>query len=481
MFFDTPIYILFLAFVVVVYWRLSWRYQNILLLLSSYVFYGWWDWRFLGLIFISTVVDYFCANYIESSDNQVQRKCAIVVSVTVNLGFLGFFKYWNFFVDSFAQAMEAMGIQASANTLQILLPPAISFYTFQALAYVVDVYLRRIKPAKSIVDYALFISLFPHLIAGPIQRASHLLPQVQAPRIYGSDRFLGGMSLIVAGLFRKCVVADNCALLADGAFGGKLGDPGLFVFAIGAYAFAWQIYGDFSGYSNIARGSAQLLGFHFMVNFRQPYLAVSLQEFWHRWHISLSTWLRDYVYIPLGGNHHGQIRTYSNLILTMTIGGVWHGANWTFVVWGAMHGSILSVERVLGKIFGFGVADSNSRRPLVGYRLWVSTWLRRVLIFHLVCLGWVFFRAESISSAWNLIYHGVTKLHWVPEYGTAIVFLAIFTLPLFAIDIINERRGEEYLLERVHPYARVVIAMSFMVITLLFAGSKSNAFIYFQF
>lgn len=481
MFFDTPIYLLFLTLVVVVYWRLGWRRQNVLLLLASYFFYGWWDWRFLGLIFISTVVDYFCAHYIESSCNQVQRKCALWVSVTLNLGFLGFFKYCNFFVDSFQTVLEAMGISVSASTLQILLPPGISFYTFQALAYIVDVYFRRLKPAESIIDYALFISLFPHLIAGPIQRPSHLLPQVQAPRLYDADKFFSGLSLIVAGLFRKCVIADNCALLADGAFGGKLGEPNLFVFAIGAYAFAWQIYGDFSGYSNIARGSAQLLGFHFMVNFRQPYLAISLQDFWHRWHISLSTWLRDYLYIPLGGSRNGQAQTYLNLMLTMTIGGFWHGANWTFVVWGAMHGIVLSVERVFGKILGFGVTDQNCSRPLGGFRFWTSIWLRRVMIFHLVCLGWVFFRAETISAAFNLICHGMTRFEWIPEYATAMVFLAIFTVPLFAIDIINERRGEEYLFERAHPYTRVVIGMSFIILTLMFAGSKSNAFIYFQF
>jgi D-alanyl-lipoteichoic acid acyltransferase DltB (MBOAT superfamily) len=481
MFFDTPIYLLFLTFVVAIYWRLGWRCQNVLLLAASYFFYGWWDWRFLGLIFISTVVDFFCAHYIESASNQLRRKFALLVSVMLNLGFLGFFKYCNFFVDSFADVLEVMGISVSSNILQILLPPGISFYTFQALAYIVDVYFRRLKPAKSIVDYALFISLFPHLIAGPIQRPSHLLPQVQAPRVFNSDGFFSGLLLIVSGLFRKCVIADNCGLLADGAFAGKLGEPNLFVLAIGAYAFAWQIYGDFSGYSNIARGSAQLLGFHFMVNFRQPYLAVSLQEFWHRWHISLSTWLRDYVYIPLGGNRGGQVRTYSNLMLTMTVGGFWHGANWTFIGWGVMHGSILSLERVFGKSIGLRVADQDSRRPLTGYGLWLQTWLRRVVIFHLVCVGWIFFRAESLSAACNLIYHGMTRLQWIHEYSTAMMFLAMFTVPLLAIDIINERRSEEYLLERTHPYVRVGVAVSFMVMTLLFAGSKSNAFIYFQF
>lgn len=481
MFFDTPVYLLFLTVVVFAYWRLGWRSQNVLLLAASYFFYGWWDWRFLGLIFISTVVDYFCAHYIEAANNQALRRYALLVSVSLNLGFLGFFKYCNFFVESFQSVCEGMGISVSLTTLQVLLPPGISFYTFQALAYIVDVYFRRLKPANSFIDYALFISLFPHLIAGPIQRPSHLLPQVQAPRLYDAGKFLDGLSLIVSGLFRKCVIADNCALLADGAFSGKLGEPNVFVLALGAYAFAWQIYGDFSGYSNIARGSAQLIGFHFMVNFRQPYLAASLQEFWHRWHISLSTWLRDYLYIPLGGNRNGRAQTYVNLMLTMVIGGFWHGANWTFVVWGALHGMGLSAERAFSQKIRHGVDVQESSLQGEKRRAWISKWVKRVAIFHLVCLAWVFFRSESTSAAAGLIYHGIGRYEWIPEYATALVFLGMFTVPLFLIDLINERRDEEYLFERTHPYAKVLTAMTFLILTLLFAGSKSNAFIYFQF
>ena len=239
------------------------------------------------------------------------------------------------------------------TVLAILLPPGISFYTFQEVAYIVDVYNRRLKPAKSLMDYALFISLFPHLIAGPIQRPSHLLPQVQNERKFNGDRFFSGLMLILSGLFRKCVIADNCALLANAAFAGKLGEPSLPVVLLGTYAFAWQIYGDFSGYSDIARGSAQLLGFHFMVNFRQPYLATSLQDFWRRWHISLSTWLRDYLYIPLGGSRGGEAKTNRNLMTTMLLGGLWHGANWTFVLWGGIHGVGLAVGAHGARSFRF--------------------------------------------------------------------------------------------------------------------------------
>jgi D-alanyl-lipoteichoic acid acyltransferase DltB (MBOAT superfamily) len=341
------------------------------------------------------------------------------------------------------------------------------------------VYYRRIAPADSFVDYALFISLFPHLIAGPIQRPSHLLPQVQGPRLIDSHRFFGGCLLIASGLFRKCVIADNCSLLAEAAFGGKLGEPNLAVLAIGTYAFAWQIYGDFSGYSDIARGSAQLLGFHFMVNFRQPYLAVGIQDFWRRWHISLSTWLRDYLYIPLGGNRHGEPRTYRNLMLTMLLGGLWHGANWTFVVWGALHGAGLSIERFGRRLLGMG-----EPRQLPGADVTLlerpSAWLIRIATFHLVCFTWVFFRAPSIREAFRFL-GGAVHLHWVTEYGTAFTFLAVFTLPLFALDLLNEMRDEEYVFERSYPSLRVAVAMSLLVGTLLFAGSSANAFIYFQF
>ena len=321
MLFDSPIFFLFLGIVVLVYWRLPWRKQNIFLLIASYFFYGWWDWRFLLLMAGSTAADFFIARQIATSQSQPMRRALLTFSLVLNFTFLGVFKYFDFFVDSFAAGLHSFGIHdVSMPVLRILLPPGISFYTFQEVAYIVDVYQGKLEPAKSIVDYGLFISLFPHLIAGPIQRPSHLLPQVQQPRRFEDDRFFDGLLLIISGLFRKCVIADNCALLANAAFDGRLGSPNLAVVLIGTYAFAWQIYGDFSGYSDIARGAAQLMGFHFMVNFRQPYLAESLQDFWRRWHISLSTWLRDYLYIPLGGNAGGQKKTYRNLMTTMLLG-----------------------------------------------------------------------------------------------------------------------------------------------------------------
>jgi D-alanyl-lipoteichoic acid acyltransferase DltB (MBOAT superfamily) len=473
-FFDTPIYVLFLTLVVMVYWRLRWRQQNILLLVASYIFYGWWDVRFLGLIAASTVVDFYCAKTIAGSDAPRRRRVLLAVSLVINLGFLAVFKYFNFFMDSFAATLQALGFhQTPVAVLRILLPPGISFYTFQEVAYIVDVYNRKLEPAESLVDYALFISLFPHLIAGPIQRPSHLLPQVQAPRRFDDERFFSGLMLILSGLFRKAVIADNCALLADAAFSGRMGPPNLAVVAIGTYAFAWQIYGDFSGYSDIARGSAQLLGFHFMVNFRQPYLATSLQDFWRRWHISLSTWLRDYLYIPLGGNRDGERRTYRNLMLTMLLGGLWHGANWTFVVWGGIHGAGLSIERAVGWLFR---AEEEVAPPLWSPRVWLS----RVVIFHLVCLAWIFFRAPSLQEA-ALFLRGLTSWVWVPEYGIALRFLVLFSAPLFVMDLFNESRREEYVCETSVDTRRVAVGIAMMAVVTLLAANQLNAFIYFRF
>jgi D-alanyl-lipoteichoic acid acyltransferase DltB (MBOAT superfamily) len=498
MFFDTPIYAVFLTLVVFLYWRLGWRSQNRMLLAASYVFYGWWDVRFLALIAASTIVDYYCARAIAASEDTTRRRTLLTISLAVNLGFLGVFKYFNFFVDSFAVALESLGFhQVPVTTLRILLPPGISFYTFQEVAYIVDVYHRKLEPADSLLEYALFISLFPHLIAGPIQRPSHLLPQVQAPRTFDQEQFFNGLMLILSGLFRKAVIADNCALVADAVFSGRMGPPNLATTMLGTYAFAWQIYGDFSGYSDIARGSAQLLGFHFMVNFRQPYLATSLQDFWRRWHISLSTWLRDYLYIPLGGNRHGEAMTYRNLMLTMLLGGLWHGANWTFVVWGGIHGVGLAIERVFVRgvrgVRGIRLQPDGpahvrlkpdatpGRTPDAAPSLFaIRPWIWRIVLFHHVCLAWIFFRAESVPAAVDML-RGLGTFTWAPEYTTALRFLAIFTIPLFVMDLINELRDEEYVFETALETRRVAVGVALMAVVVVFAANQLNAFIYFRF
>jgi alginate O-acetyltransferase complex protein AlgI len=469
MLFDSPVYFVFLALVVVVYWRLNWRAQNVLLLAASYFFYGWWDWRFLLLMIGSTAIDYVIARKIEDTASPAKRRALLIASLAVNFTILGFFKYFNFFLNSSALALDALGFHnVPRSFLAIILPPGISFYTFQEVAYVVDVYAGRIKASRRFIDYGLFISLFPHLIAGPIQRPSHLLPQVQKPRAFQPAAFRDGCMLILMGLVRKMVIADNCAILANAAFSGHLGNNG-WATLIGVYAFAWQIYGDFSGYSDLARGSAQLLGFHFMVNFRQPYLAVSLQDFWHRWHISLSTWLRDYLYIPLGGSHGGEVKTYRNLMTTMLLGGLWHGANWTFVVWGALHGFVLSIEK-----FVFGHRKTHVEPHGLGKAI------RLVITFHVVCLSWIFFRAQSFSDAFAMI-RSLGQFQWSLDYAAAWLFLAILAGLGLVMDLLLEYSGDEYVFQSKWPVLRFGAAVSAMVTLILFAASGSHAFIYFQF
>ncbi len=470
MFFDSTAYVVFLTLVALLYWRLPFRFQNYFLLAASYFFYGWWDWRFLFLMAGSTLVDFFVAHSLGTSTNEKHRKLLLIFSLVLNFAFLGIFKYFNFFIGSFLHVASAFGLKTiPVGIWRVILPPGISFYTFQEVAYIVDVYHRKLEPADSLLDYALFISLFPHLIAGPIQRPSHLLPQVQKPRSWNAGQAFDGLLLILEGLFRKVVIADNCALIANAAFDGRLGGPNLMVLALGTYAFAWQIYGDFSGYSSIARGSAQLMGFHFMVNFRQPYLAESLQDFWRRWHISLSTWLRDYLYIPLGGNRSGKARTYFNLMVTMLLGGLWHGANWTFVVWGGIHGGGLAIERLIA-----------GKRAVTASSGFLGKWVRRIIIFNLVCLAWVFFRLPSIRGAYEQIL-SATTWEWLPIYGVALQFLAVYSLMLFAIDLQLETSNSEYVLERRPLIMRVVTAVAFCVLITLFGANQENAFIYFRF
>jgi alginate O-acetyltransferase complex protein AlgI len=462
MLFDSPVYFLFLTLVVLLYWRLSWRRQNAFLLCASYLFYGWWDWRFLLLMIGSTVVDYLVARRIAEEPGGARRRTLLIISLCINFGLLGFFKYCNFFVGSFATILHTAGVQhVPMVLLKIILPPGISFYTFQEVAYVVDVYKGKLSPSRSFLDYGLFISLFPHLIAGPIQRPSHLLPQVQHPRTFDDRAFFGGCMLIVSGLFRKTVIADSCANLANLAFDGHLG-ANFFAGLIGVYAFAWQIYGDFSGYSDIARGSAQLLGFHFMLNFRQPYFAASLQDFWRRWHISLSTWLRDYLYIPLGGNRKGPRRTYVNLMVTMLLGGLWHGANWTFVIWGGIHGSWLAVERLfLPKAEG-------------------PAWYHRIPTLGVVGLTWVFFRSKSVGAALAVL-RSMVHFHWEHQYAAELMFLAVVSGAMMLVDYRLESRREEYVFETSRLAMPIGAAVAMVVLIIAFAASETNAFIYFQF
>jgi len=474
MLFDSPIYFLFLIPVVLAYWRFNRRQQNVFLLIASYFFYGWWDWRFLALMVGSTTMDFLIAQKIASGRVVAIRKRWFVLSLVLNFGILGVFKYFNFFMDSFENGLAILGIHyIPLPLIRILLPPGISFYTFQEVAYIVDVYKGRIEPAKSFVEYGLFVSLFPHLIAGPIQRPSHLLPQVQSERVFDADRFFDGMLLIFSGLVRKCVIADNCALLANAAFGGQLGAPNLWIVLIGTYAFAWQVYGDFSGYSDIARGSAQLLGFHFIVNFRQPYLSKRLREFWRRWHISLSTWLRDYLYIPLGGSAGGKWETSRNLLITMILAGLWHGAAWTYVVFGAIQGVALLVEHIL-------FPPKDKPREGASPEGSFSVWMQRIVTFNVFCLTLLFFRASSLSAAVQML-RGLLNWQWRSEYLAAFMMLGVFALPLLIVDLVMESGDQEYLFAKSSYAVRTAVAAAALVVLAVFTGNDSYAFIYFQF
>jgi D-alanyl-lipoteichoic acid acyltransferase DltB (MBOAT superfamily) len=477
MLFDSPVYFIFLLPVVLIYWRLNRRQQNVFLLLASYFFYGWWDWRFLALMIGSTAVDFLIAQKIAPSREDTNRKKWLIFSLVLNFSILGIFKYFNFFADSFSAALNTLGVHnIPLPLIRIILPPGISFYTFQEVAYIVDVYKGRLEPAKSFVEYGLFVSLFPHLIAGPIQRPGHLLPQVQKDRAFDADRFFDGLMLIFSGLVRKCVVADNCALLANAAFGGQFGKPNFWVVLIGTYAFAWQVYGDFSGYSDIARGSAQLMGFHFMVNFRQPYLAIRLQDFWRRWHISLSTWLRDYLYIPLGGSAGGAWKTSRNLLATMVLAGLWHGANWTFIIFGAIHGVVLAVERLLFPIAA-KASDAAQSRAFVGF---LSLWGQRILTFNVFCLSLAFFRASSLSSATQFL-SGLSNFAWQSEYASVFLMLSLFSIPLFVVDLLLEASNQEYPFANASYAFRTGLASVALIVLALFSGNTFHAFVYFRF
>ncbi|HEY1038532.1 MAG TPA: MBOAT family O-acyltransferase, partial [Bacteroidia bacterium] len=341
----------FLGFFIIVYssyllFRKNFKIQNLILLIASYYFYSCWDWRFLFLLVFSTFLDYFTGAKIFDAKTQKGKKRWLVTSIGINLGFLAFFKYYNFFIDSFADLTGRLGFHVSLPVLSIVLPVGISFYTFHGLSYVLDLYNNKITPERNFVNYSLFVSFFPLLVAGPIERATHLLPQISKPRSINADQVNAGLFLIVWGFFKKVVIADNLARISDQVFSHPQWDFSGIDLWLGVFAFMFQIYCDFSGYSDIGRGISKLMGFELLMNFKLPYFSKDPSEFWQRWHISLSGWLRDYLYIPLGGNKNGKLKTYRNLMITMILGGLWHGAAWTFVLWGFYHGALLVIYRV---------------------------------------------------------------------------------------------------------------------------------------
>ena len=384
--FNSLPFLLFISVFLPVYYMLRGRSQLWLCLLASYFFYGWWDWRFLGLIAASTAIDYIIGRQLAEREKEAERKWLLWTSVLMNLSFLGFFKYFNFFIDSFIRLLDAFGLNASIGTLDIILPVGISFYTFQSMSYTIDIYRNKLKPERDWLRFATYIAFFPQLVAGPIVRASDFLPQLSLRRSFDWTRVISGLGQVLWGFFKKVAIADSLALFVDQCFAAPYNFGGLHLF-IGVFFYAFQIYCDFSGYSDIAIGLARMMGFDFPKNFNLPYISSSFSAFWRRWHITLSTWLRDYLYIPLGGNRHGTLNTYRNLMITMLLGGLWHGANWTFVFWGFLHGFYLVIERLL--------RPWTNRLP----SNWLLQFGRVLFVFTLTNIAWVFFRSVSFSDA----------------------------------------------------------------------------------
>ena len=475
MLFNTLTFAVFLVIVLGSYYALSHRWQNRMLLVASYIFYGAWDWRFLSLLGASTVIDYFVALAVARATITRHRRAWLGLSLVANLGILGTFKYLGFFVDSLNRLLASAGWGPLSAPLQVILPVGISFYTFQTMSYVIDVYRRQQKPASNLLDFALYVAYFPQLVAGPIERARNLLPRICNPRTVTPQQIGTGLQLMLMGYVKKVAIADAIAPYVERIFADPAGQSSLQLL-VGLYLFAIQIYGDFSGYSDIARGVSRLFGIELMVNFKQPYLSANITEFWRRWHISLSTWLRDYLYIPLGGNRRGALATYRNLMATMLLGGLWHGASWTFVVWGGLHGLGLCVHRlVLGG------------RKVVAARPALHTWgdaarlaLRVVLTFHLVCLTWLFFRAASFEQAWLYLTGLVQGTATCPVRLLAVT--GFYALLMLIIDVPCWAGDRELPVAEQTPWYVTGIAQAAAVILLSFVGeSHVMEFIYFQF
>ncbi|MDY6805500.1 MAG: MBOAT family O-acyltransferase [Cyanobacteriota bacterium] len=466
----------FLGFFIVVYalyliFKKHYRVQNTLLLVASYIFYGYWDVRFLSLLAISTVVDFFVGKNLQETEEPRNRKILLFVSLFSNLSILGFFKYFNFFADNLTQVFSIVGLQTDGVTLNILLPVGISFYTFQTMSYTIDIYRGKLKATKNFLDFALFVSFFPQLVAGPIERAATLLPQVTSPRQLKIEQINAGIFLILWGYFKKIAIADNMANLANPIFNNYTNYHGLDIL-IGILAFTLQIYGDFSGYSDIARGISKLMGFELMVNFKLPYFALNPSDFWSRWHISLSTWLRDYLYIPLGGNRLGNWKTFRNLFATMLLGGLWHGAAWNFIIWGGFHGLILIFYRIFDK-------DPEHLDPWGGKYSYKRILGKMLLMFILTNIGWVIFRSSSVEQIYYILTNvGLSLSERTLEWGYDLLY---FSLPLLAIEIYQYATCDLLILTKLKSSVRVPI-YSFLVIWIfVFGARKSAEFIYFQF
>ncbi|HYG15474.1 MAG TPA: MBOAT family O-acyltransferase [Bacteroidia bacterium] len=483
MLFNSLDFFIFLPIVFVLYWFVfnkHYKLQNYLLLVASYFFYACWDYRFLFLLIFSTVLDYYTGLKIHDSPGRKGKRFWLWLSIGINLGFLGFFKYYNFFVTSFADLLGSMGLHTNVWTLNIILPVGISFYTFHGLSYVIDIYYDRIKPERNFASYSLFVSFFPLLVAGPIERATHLLPQIIKERLFNFQQATAGIRLVVWGLFKKVVVADNCGIIVDSVFNDPTAGP--FHKIIGMIFFSFQIYGDFSGYTDIARGVAKFFGFELMLNFNLPYFSRSIAEFWRRWHISLSSWFRDYVYIPLGGSKKGKPKAIRNVFVIFLISGFWHGANWTFIVWGGIHALLFLPSFIVR------TSKDTFHQPIVLPGRWFpsfKTVLQILVTFILVTIAWVFFRAETLTQA--IDYLSFVKELDSPKLSafegelntTAII--SMFAIAFMVIfEYINICRPKGNFLDE--SSGRLFLLIVFILLQFAyFLKGDSASFIYFQF
>jgi alginate O-acetyltransferase complex protein AlgI len=478
MIFNTIQFGLFLPLIFGLYWFVfnrSLNRQNGLLLVASYWFYACWDWRFLFLLIFSTLLDYYTGLKMQNENNERKRKMWFWTSVVVNLGFLGVFKYYDFFVTSFAEWIGKFGIKADPWTLNLILPVGISFYTFHGLSYVIDIYKRKIDAERQFVDYAVFVSFFPLLVAGPIERATHLLPQIKRARIFDSTLARNGLKQILWGLFKKVVIADTCAEIANHAF-INVNEAGSLTLIFGAIMFAFQIYGDFSGYSDMALGTAKLFGIRLLKNFAFPYLSRDMAEFWRRWHISLSSWFRDYVYFPLGGSREGKSKSIRNTFVIFLLSGFWHGANWTFIFWGFLNACFFLPLLLRG-------SNRQNLETVAANSKWPSAFeiFQIMATFGLVTFAWIFFRASSLSEAFTFIERMFTSgVYSRPELfsWSIVIWIAL----LMSIDFIGRKSefGFDGVLQKL-PKSLRYTAYYCIILLIFFNAGKEQQFIYFQF
>ena len=481
MLFNSTTFLVFLVIVFYVFWKTSAysvHWGKVILLVSSYIFYGWWDWRFLILIVISSAADFFIGNKIFRTNNNQKRKLLLIASVSINLGMLFFFKYFNFFIDSFKTLFAPLAATDQWSTLNIILPVGISFYTFQTLSYTIDIYNRKTEPTQSALTFFTFVAFFPQLVAGPIERARNLIPQFETKRTFSFSQGTSGLKLILWGLFKKMVIADQLAEIVNAVYAAPENFNGWGI-VLATFLFGFQIYCDFSGYSDIAIGTARLFGIELMTNFRTPYFSTSFREFWHRWHISLSTWFRDYVYIPLGGNRGGSFNLTRNIVITFLISGLWHGASVTFLIWGGIQGVLFAAEKFISPIFKLNEKIKN----LAGF----------AITFLFVNFLWLFFRAES----WNQVkilftniftphsssFNSFLSLLTASEQFTAPGRMLLFVFPVFIlIEIFMGKMEFNELLIKSPRYVRWGFYYA-ILLSILFFGVLNSApqFIYFQF